>query len=219
METLQSTDPAVRSLIIDDETDICALLGYILSNRNIQNECANNIRESKLKLGQSDFDFVFLDNYLPDGIGIEFVPYLRAVFPMLRIIMITSLPESLTKERLNHNGVDLLLPKPLQTNLINDAIDHLLEKNAIMLSKNKAMKRFIISFYFDNENVEADVRKSVVGTQTDYFVNPKSPKIISQYGHEITLFKENENFSVNTSSDRRYNDYVQALVNAILNQE
>jgi response regulator of citrate/malate metabolism len=130
METINYYPPPVRSLIIDDEIDICTLLGNILNRRNIQNEYANSIRDSRERLKDHNFDFIFLDNYLPDGKGIDFIPYLKAAFPNLKIILITALVEQGTMDQMKQDGIDCYLPKPLHTESINDAIDDLLSRGA-----------------------------------------------------------------------------------------
>jgi two-component system nitrogen regulation response regulator NtrX len=213
MKTMQ------RSLIIDDERDICQLLSYILSGRNIESEWACSIKDSKRILYKKDFNFVFLDNYLPDGTGIDFVPYLRQSLPDLKIVMITAIPGAITYDSLNRIGIDWLLPKPLHTESVNEVLDHLVRKDAAFVSKSGIMKRFTITFYFNQEEISALVKKSVVGTRTDYTIRPESSRIIQQFGDEITLFKEDENFSVNTSGDGAFDDYVNAITNAIRNQD
>lgn len=207
-----------RSLIIDDETDICQLLGYILSRRNIEIDYATNLNDSKRILNKKAFNFVFLDNYLPDGTGLDFIPYLKKTFPGLKIIMITA-SANVSYETVHRVGIDWLLPKPLHTESINEVIDHLLTTHPQFISRQGTMKRFSITFYLNQKKVIANVKKSVIGTRTDYIVRPDSAEISHRFGKEITLFKEDDNFSVNTSSDGAFNDYVNAVANAIRPQD
>lgn len=81
------------------------------------------------------------------------------------------------------------------------------------------MQSFVITFYFNREKINAKVKKSVVGTRTDYIVHPDSAKIVQEFGDKITLFKEDESFSVNISGDETFNNYVNAITNAIRNQD
>lgn len=214
METQAPYEHVVRSLIIDDETDTCSLLGHLLSKRNILNESAYNITDSKQLLKSQKFDIIFLDNHLPDGKGIDFIPYLKDISPRPKIIMITASPDLPARHNLLKRGVDWFLPKPLHTKSINNVIDQILEKDSGHLV-NSNMMNFKVSFLFGNKNEHADVVKSVLGNRTDYKIYPNSPEIIRHFGKEIILFKENDSFSVNTSSDLAYNEYVNAVTNAI----
>ncbi|MDP3016534.1 MAG: response regulator, partial [Deltaproteobacteria bacterium] len=54
-------------LIIDDEKDLCQLLGDILSSHGYNVECANTNREAISSLNSRSPDLVFLDLKLPDG--------------------------------------------------------------------------------------------------------------------------------------------------------
>lgn len=219
MEATKVERKIMHSLIIDDEKDICQLLGNILRRRKIENDSANNIEDSKQLLGRQDFDLVFLDNYLPDGKGIDLVPYLKRTFPQLKIIMITASLNMVSSEFLNRKGIDWYLPKPLHAASINEVLDSLIKQDDSSKPKSSVMKRFTISFYLGQEKINASVKKSVVGTRTDYIVHPDSSALINKFGNEITLFKENENFSVNTSDDELFNDYVNAIATAIQNQD
>ena len=127
MKTLNGYSGQVRSLIIDDEVDICFLLGYILKRKNILNDYTTTLADGKQILNRKHFDFIVLDNYLPDGKGIDFIRYVKTHFPTMKIIMITAFLDTyVDKEHLREGGIDYLLLKPLNTDSINQAIDQLL---------------------------------------------------------------------------------------------
>ena len=73
LKTKELIDPErKRALIVDDETDICYLLSNILKQRNIQTAFAGSLAEADNMLQSPDhFYYVFLDNHLPDGQGIN----------------------------------------------------------------------------------------------------------------------------------------------------
>ena len=60
----------MKALIIDDEVDICYLLGGLLLNKNMHTDYANTIAEARLALEKNYPEIIFLDNHLPDGKGI-----------------------------------------------------------------------------------------------------------------------------------------------------
>lgn len=89
-----------------------------------------------------------------------------------------------------------------------------------MRSKKRAMKReFEITFQYGNRNAPARVIKSVAGKEIQYIIYPLSPYIIREFGAKLTLFKEDDNFSITTSEDPAYKDYVNKIAAAIQDQD
>lgn len=208
-----------RSLIIDDEADICRLLGYILARRGIESECAHTIRDGRSLLHKKYFHFVFLDNKLPDGTGADIVPYLKQEFTGMKIVMITALPNTASPGSLSRMGIDWFLPKPLHADSINDVLDQLTPADPLQTPEDDPASRFHISFYLHREKVDADVKKSVAGRRTDYTVHPRPDSIARRFGSEVTLFFEDENFSVDQSGDEGFEEYINAIANAIRDRD
>ena len=80
----------MNALIIDDEMDICFLLTEILKSKNIVSSCASTLLEARDSLKNESPRLVFLDNHLPDGLGIEFISYIKQAAPFSKILMITA---------------------------------------------------------------------------------------------------------------------------------
>ncbi len=70
---------------------------------------------------------VFLDNNLPDGQGIDFIPYLKLHYPDTRVIMVTANDSAFDKKRAFQKGADGFLSKPLTLDLINRTLDKIKE--------------------------------------------------------------------------------------------
>lgn len=131
METLKENTQQVRSLIIDDEVDICFLLGNLLKRKHILNDYTTTLADGKQLLNSKHFDFVVVDNHLPDGRGLDLISYVKDHFPLMKVIMITAfLDIGLDKKGLLAQGIDFFLLKPLNTDTINQAIDQLLDPPA-----------------------------------------------------------------------------------------
>jgi hypothetical protein len=81
------------------------------------------------------------------------------------------------------------------------------------------MEKFLISFRYNDQKLTATVTKSSVGRRTDYAVHPTSPLIISRFGSEILLFREEDDFAVNTSKDDSYQDFVDVVATAIRDRD
>ena len=59
--------------IIDDEMDICFLLSNVLKRKGVAAEYAHSITEAETALENKNPAIIFLDNYLPDGLGVNFI--------------------------------------------------------------------------------------------------------------------------------------------------
>lgn len=77
----------------------------------------------------------------------------------------------------------------------------------------------MITFKYNDEEFTATVTKSTAGRRTDYAVRPTSPLIIKRFGSEIILFREENDFAVNTSKDDSYQDFIDVLATAIREQD
>jgi DNA-binding NtrC family response regulator len=115
-----------KVLIVDDEPDICYLFGRILLKRNLKTGYARNLAEATVSIKADPPSLIFLDNCLPDGQGIDFIPYLKKNYPGTRIIMVTANDSANDKKRAMQQGADDFLGKPLSLELINRALDEII---------------------------------------------------------------------------------------------
>jgi two-component system, OmpR family, response regulator len=112
-----------KILIVDDEPDICFLFGKILQKRNLRTDFAKNLAEASHSVANDPPSLIFLDNSLPDGQGMDFIPFLKDHYPGTQIILITANDGSTDKMRAMQQGADDFLGKPLSLELINRALD------------------------------------------------------------------------------------------------
>lgn len=119
-----------KVLIVDDELDICYLLSGILKQRNFRTGFVNTLSDAVNALRTDIPSLLVLDNHLPDGFGLEFIPFVKKNYPETKIIMITAHDGSLERKQANDGGVDLFVAKPLNRKMINDAIDKLFSSDA-----------------------------------------------------------------------------------------
>ena len=115
----------LKVLIIDDEPDICFLLKNILQKRELEANYVNRLEEAKNALKKEEVSLIFLDNHLPDGLGIDFLNYLKTQYPAIKVIMITAHDSPEDRSKAMQRGVDLFLSKPFTGESINTAVDKL----------------------------------------------------------------------------------------------
>ncbi len=115
----------IKVLIVDDELDICYLLSGMLKQRNFITGFVNTLSDAVIALQNDTPSILFLDNHLPDGFGLDFIPYIKKNYPEVKVIMITAHDGAVERRKAYEGGVDLFVPKPLNRKMINDAIDKL----------------------------------------------------------------------------------------------
>lgn len=107
----RSMKPAKRVVIIDDEEDLCLLLGAFLRKQNARVDYALTLKEGLLKIVQEQPDLILLDNNLPDGMGIDKIAIIREVGHGVRIVMMSAMNN--LRERALEAGAEEFLEKPV----------------------------------------------------------------------------------------------------------
>jgi two-component system, OmpR family, response regulator len=113
----------MKALIIDDEIDICYLLSGILKNKNIQPYYVNTLAEAGPALKMQEPEIIFLDNHLPDGMGVDFIDQIKRINPNSKIVLITAYDTAADRKRAATEGVDFFIAKPFTRDTIYQAIN------------------------------------------------------------------------------------------------
>ena len=115
----------MKALIIDDEIDICYLLSGILRNKNIQTNYVNSLSEAKQALSLHTPEFIFLDNHLPDGMGVSFIHDIKQLYPNTKVIMITAYDTPTDRRKALAEGADFFIAKPFSRDIIYQTVDQI----------------------------------------------------------------------------------------------
>lgn len=113
-------------LIIDDEVDVCYLLKGILRQKSIEAAYVTTIAEGEVLLSQYAPPVIFLDNYLPDGLGVDYIRLLKKEHPSSKIVMLTAHDSFADREKAYKEGVDFFIGKPFSRNAILTTIEKLI---------------------------------------------------------------------------------------------
>jgi len=116
----------LKALIVDDEVDICFLLSGILRQKQLKPSFVNNLAGAKESLQKDTPSILFLDNHLPDGFGLDFIQYVKANYPEVKIVMITAHDGLVERKKAQAEGADLFISKPFTREVIDYAIKKLL---------------------------------------------------------------------------------------------
>lgn len=122
----QATTDVKKILIVEDEGDICLLLNIILDGKGMELDHVKNLADAGTYLQEEPPALIILDNKLPDGYGVDFIPYLKKEYAGLKIIMISGFDASV-KDVAMENGADIFLEKPFTRKQLEEAVDTLLQ--------------------------------------------------------------------------------------------
>lgn len=115
-----------KVLIVDDETDIRFLLNNILKQKNLQTVFASSLSEAENIIQNKDsFSYIFLDNYLPDGLGVNYIRKIKNKYPDTKVVMITAHDNLADREKASEEGADFFIGKPFSRDLILQTLDRL----------------------------------------------------------------------------------------------
>lgn len=113
----------LKVLIIDDETEICYLLTKILKGKGVECYSVYSLSEAKSFLNTFSPSVIFLDNHLPDGLGIDFLGYLKLNYPEIKVVLITA-HDTLYINGKNVEPEDIeIIYKPFNSNRILVALE------------------------------------------------------------------------------------------------
>ena len=113
----------MKVLIIDDETDICYLLSTLLKQKNLDADYVNTLSDAAMALKKDTPEIIFLDNHLPDGLGMNFIEYIKLHYPSAKIIMITAHDTDADRQKALREGADYFIGKPFTRDIIYKAVD------------------------------------------------------------------------------------------------
>jgi len=79
-----------KALIVDDEPDLCELLGITLARMDVDSEAVNDLTAARRTLGKKRFDLCLTDMRLPDGDGLDLVEWMQEQTPEIPVAVITA---------------------------------------------------------------------------------------------------------------------------------
>ena len=113
----------MEALIIDDEIDICYLLSGILKNKDIKPYYVNTLADAGSVLKTQHPELIFLDNHLPDGIGVDFITQIKKASPQSKIVLITAYDTATDRKNAEIQGVDFFIAKPFTRDTIYQTVN------------------------------------------------------------------------------------------------
>jgi two-component system, OmpR family, response regulator len=117
--------PITKILVVEDEGDMCLLLELLLDGKGMVVDHVRSLTDAKEFLEKDQPSLIVLDNRLPDGLGIDFIAYLKAKYPEIKILMISGV-DIAAKDAALEIGADTFLPKPFTQSQLKNSVSQLL---------------------------------------------------------------------------------------------
>jgi DNA-binding response OmpR family regulator len=135
------TLPNQKALIIDDDVDLCTLLAATLDQLNFDIAIAHTLKDGEKYLNNHHPYLIFLDQNLPDGLGIDFIPEIRSFDANIAIIVITADISGALRQRVLGEENTYFLSKPFSITGVHDVI-HTIRETAFAVPGIKANTSF-----------------------------------------------------------------------------
>ena len=107
------------TLVVEDNTLFAEIIDTFLKSKKCKVDLAETLGTAKELIKTNDYDFVLLDNHLPDGSGIESIRYFKQHCLNATPLMVVTADENQNvMATAFENGVDDYLVKPLSLDLL-----------------------------------------------------------------------------------------------------
>ena len=120
-----------RILYIDDDKDSCEMMTLLLGTQGYDVVHAHTSAEAMQKAKSDGFELCLLDNWLPDGSGIELCSQLRSLKPQTPIVFYSAAARESDKEAALRAGAQAYLVKPTGIETLGQTISSLLGRDGV----------------------------------------------------------------------------------------
>lgn len=121
---MKADNNPLKILIIDDEIEISRLLTRFLERRGFIVESAENIQDGKFLYQHENYRYLILDINLPDGNGMEMLPYFKSFRPSCDIIIMSAMANPQLQKQSRQMGALTMVGKPFSTQNILHLIEN-----------------------------------------------------------------------------------------------
>lgn len=119
---MMTMNDSKKILIVDDEVEICLLLSAIIQGHGYYTSYAHTISEGLRKFKEKDYDTVFLDLNLPDGVGFEFIPEAKKINDKSKFIIISAFDRNAERKKAASYGAVDFIGKPFNKETVIQAL-------------------------------------------------------------------------------------------------
>ena len=124
METENNKLPRKRVLCVEDDRDTCEVLKFVMTDYEFT--AVGSIAAAEDLVKEQHFDLYVLDNWLPDGSGVELCQRIRKVNATAPIVFTSAIGQRHEIDLAMKAGADRYLVKPYEPETLVQAVKELL---------------------------------------------------------------------------------------------
>lgn len=121
----QLSSACKKILCVDDDRDTCELLSFLLSDYEFV--FTHNLEDARNLIENQNFDLFILDNWLPDGSGVELCRKIREFQPDVAIIFTSAAGRKDDIQKAFNAGANAYLVKPCEPEELQKIIKELIK--------------------------------------------------------------------------------------------
>ena len=127
-EVLPFNTNDIRVLIVDDNETNCKVFHELFKFWNINSDISYSASQALQKLDECDYDLALLDMNMPKMDGIRLVSEIRKQprFHHMKLIILSSVADTLTSKECENIGVQAHLTKPIKQDYLYNVIKHVM---------------------------------------------------------------------------------------------
>ena len=125
MTTPTGLPPNLKNILcVEDDVDTCEVLSILLEEYSF--ECFHSLASAMPAMESGNADLYILDNWLPDGSGVDLCRRIRELYPQTPIIFTSAAALKADIHEAMAAGADRYLLKPCEPEALQDAVKELL---------------------------------------------------------------------------------------------
>lgn len=125
----QETDKSAprRILCVEDDRDTCEVLRFVMTEYDFVT--VSSVAAAEELIQSQKFDIYVLDNWLPDGSGVELCEKIRQISPTSPIVFTSAIGQRQDIELAMGAGADRYLVKPYEPETLVQTVKELLNQS------------------------------------------------------------------------------------------
>jgi DNA-binding response OmpR family regulator len=122
-----------RILCVEDDKDTCEVLRFVMTDYDFRT--VSSVAAAEELIESEKFDIYVLDNWLPDGSGVELCEKIRRISPTLPIVFTSAIGQRQDIDLAMQAGADRYLVKPYEPETLVQTVKELLNQSSELAFK------------------------------------------------------------------------------------
>lgn len=168
---------------------------------------SSNCKETLAAVKKYKPDLIILDNYMPDGLGIDLIEKIREINPSTDIILVSAANEKDYIETAVRRGVKGIIIKPASLERFVSTIQKYMDDKNRLESNENIEQSFLDELF----GVKVTEENTVAVKGIDPLTLQKVKSILKQHQTGITAEKTGEKMGASRTTARRYLEYMVSI--------